>query len=177
MKNASTKILITLLTVLFLAGCVQTIPKDALVLGEKNLQLRQLQTKKFTTSNEKSLLSASAQVLQDMGFTIDESEMKLGLIAASKDASAVNGGQIAAAILVAALGGGSMPIDKNQKIRVSVVTKSLSEKTTSLRATFQRIVWDTNGQISHLDVLTDQEIYKDFFSKLSKSVFLTANEI
>lgn len=162
---------------LLLSACAQTVPKDALTFTPESLKNRQLQTKKFDTGREKKLLVASAQVLQDMGFTIEESEMKLGTIVGSKDADATNAGQIAGAILIAALGGGNVPIDDKQKIRVSVVTKPVSTKTTNLRVTFQRIVWNNYGQVSKLEFVNDAEIYKDFFDKLSKSVFLTANEI
>lgn len=160
-----------------LTACNQTVPKGALTFTPESLKNRQLQTKKFTTANEKKLLTASAQLLQDMGFTIEESEMKLGAIVGSKDASAMNAGQVAAAIFIAALGGGSVPIDDKQKIRVSVVTKPVSAKSITLRVTFQRIVWNTQGQVSRFEFVNDEEIYKDFFSKLSKSVFLEANEI
>ncbi len=165
------------LCALLLSACVQTVPKDALTFTPESLKNRQLQTKRFETGQEKKLLTASAQVLQDMGFTIEESETKLGTIVGSKDADATNAGQIAGAILIAALGGGSVPIDDKQKIRVSVVTKPSSGKTTNLRVTFQRIVWNNYGQVSKLEFVNDEEIYKDFFDKLSKSVFLTANEI
>lgn len=160
-----------------MSACVQTVPKDALTFTPESLKNRQLQTKRFETGQEKKLLTASAQVLQDMGFTIEESEMKLGAIVGSKDADATNAGQIAGAILIAALGGGSVPVDDKQKIRVSVVTKPTSSKTTNLRVTFQRIVWNTRGQVSRLEFVNDEEIYTSFFDKLSKSVFLTANEI
>lgn len=168
-------ILAALLPVLVLSAC-NTIPADALKMSSETLQERQLQTRKFTTTNEKKLLSASAQVLQDMGFTIDESETSLGVITASKSASAVNAGQVAGMILIAALGGGATPIDKEQKIRVSSVT-SKSGGSTKLRVTFQRMVWDTYGNVSRVEFIKDPEIYQDFFEKLSKSVFLEAHEL
>jgi len=175
MKTNLLKSLCALVVVLSLAAC-ETIPADALKMSSETLQERQLQTRKFSTQNEKRLLSAGAQVLQDMGFTIEESETSLGVITASKNASAVNAGQVAGMILVAALGGGSMPIDKEQKIRVSTVTRPAGGST-NLRVTFQRIVWDTYGNISRIEFVKDPEIYSDFFEKLSKSVFLEAHQI
>jgi hypothetical protein len=161
---------------LVVTGCVQQIPKEALELRQESLQLRQLQTRGFETSNEKKLLSSGAAVLQDLGFSIDESETPLGVIVGSKDRDAVEAGQVAGAVMVAVLFGVSMPIDKNQKIRASLVTRP-TDKKTNLRVTFQRIIWNTQGQVSRTESVEDPKIYQEFFEKLSKAVFLEAHEI
>jgi len=46
-----------------------------------------------------------------------------------------------------------------------------------VRATFQRVVWNSYGQLNRLEGLKDPELYKQFFEKLSKSVFLEAQKI
>ncbi len=88
-----------LVTIFLITGC-QTIPKDALTLSPEALAQRQIQTKKYETIDEAKILAACAGLLQDMGFNIDESETKLGLITASKMRSAVNAGQQVAAVWV-----------------------------------------------------------------------------
>jgi len=169
-------LLLALSFTVFLTACNQTIPKEALQLSSESFELRQLQTRSFSTKNERKLLTAGAGVLQDLGYNIDESEISLGVIVGSKDRDAVEAGQLAAAILVAALGGGAMPIDNNQKIRASIVTRPSGGKT-NFRITLQRIVWNTQGQVSRTQSIEDPEIYQEFFEKLSKAVFLEANEI
>lgn len=169
--------LLTLMGSLILAACVQTVPKEALQLNEESLGLRQLQTRAFNTSNESNLLTAGAGVLQDLGFSIDESETHLGVIVGSKDRDAVEAGQVAGAILVAALTGVAVPIDEKQKIRASLVTRPTGKERTNFRVTFQRVVWNTNGQISKTESIEDPKIYQEFFEKLSKAVFLEANQI
>ena len=166
-----------LLASISLVACVQTIPKEALQLTKESFELRQLQTRSFDTSSEKKLLTSGADVLQDLGYNIDESETKLGVIVGSKDRDATEAGQVAVMILVAALGGGTMAIDKNQKIRASLITHPAGKKTTKLRVTFQRIVWNTQGQVSKTQSIEDPKIYQEFFDKLSKAVSLEANEI
>jgi hypothetical protein len=170
------KVVTAICLALILSSCVQTIPKDALQLSPESLALKQLQTRGFDTRVEKKIIISGASVLQDLGYSIDESETKLGVVVGSKDKSAVNGGQIAASILVAALGGGVMPTDKQQKIRVSLVTHKNNNKT-FMRATFQRVVWDTQGNVTRSESLEDPALYQEFFEKLSKSVFLEAHEI
>lgn len=174
-------LLLAVLTILVigLEGCA-TIPKDALKLTPESLEKRALQTRKYEGISEVDLLSASAGVIQDLGFNIDESETKLGVIVGSKDRSAIEAGQVAAAIIIAFLGGGDMPIDKNQKLRVCIVVRPTPEnddKKHFVRVTFQRIVWDTRNRISRIEGLEQTEMYQEFFDRLSKAVFLEGHKI
>ncbi len=159
-----------------LSGC-QTIPKDAFQLSATSLEDRQLQTRKFETTDEMALLSAGVGVLQDMGYTLEATEKSIGLITASKMTDATNAVQVTLAVL-AALGGTSTPIDKEQKIRVTFVTHPSRDKGSFLaRVTFQRIVWNTRGAVSRAESIKDVDLYEGFFDKLSKSVFLEAYKI
>lgn len=167
-----------------LIACQQKIPKEALQLSAESLADRQLQTRLFETNDEAMLLSASAALLQDLGFMLDESETGLGVIVASKDRDATEAGQVVMAVaftvLIAALGGDAdVSIDDVQKLRASVVTKPIGEdrRRIAVRVTFQRIVWNNKGQISRQERLNEPESYQEFFSKLSKAVFLEAHEI
>lgn len=168
-----------LLLAFVMSGCQTKIPKEALQLSPESLQMRQLQTRHFDTKDEQTLLVSSAGLLQDLGFNIDESETELGFILGSKVRDATSAAQVTGAILVAILGGGSMPIDKEQKMRACVVTHPYGEKQEkmALRVTFQRIVWNTQGQVTTREAIEDPEVYQEFFSKLSKAVFLEANQI
>ena len=163
--------------VLTTAGCASSNRSNqALLMTEPTLEVRSRTTRRFDTQDEKAILSASAALLQDLGFTIDSSDVKVGLIVASKDRSAVEAGQVAGKIVVAGLLRTNMPIDTRQKIRASIVTKPLGEAI-AVRVTFQRLVWNDHNQVSRLERVDDPKIYQEFFDKLSKSVFLDAHEI
>ena len=164
--------------ILMFPGC-GGIPKDALRMNKATLEDRRLQTRLFDTSDEKKILSASAGVLQDLGFNLDESETDLGLIVASKERSAKETGQVLLSVFAAAMTGGPAMYDTKQKIRISLISSQVGEnaKQTAVRVTFQRIVWNNYGQVSKLERLNDPEVYQGFFEKLSKAVFLEAHGI
>jgi hypothetical protein len=167
-----------LITLLVFSGCAGTIPPEALKWNEETLKDRQLQTRKYDTKKETEVLLACASLLQDLGFTLDESETKLGMLLGSKDRDATDGGQVAAAVVIALLTWSVIPIDSVQKMRASVITR-LNEDGSSMvvRVTFQRVVWNTEGQVTTSESMKDPEIYQEFFTKLSKAIFLEAHEI
>jgi hypothetical protein len=172
-------LILSLVIFLFLTGCQSGIPKDALTLTPEILAQRQIQTKKYETTEESRILAASAALLQDMGFNIDESETKLGLISSSKMRDATSAAQVAGAVVLAVLTGVSQSVDKEQKMRAAIVTRPVGEgeKYITVRVIFQRTVWNTRGQVTTSESLTDPEIYQEFFDKLSKSIFLEAQEL
>jgi len=182
MKRSKFIILVILVT--FIAGCV-TIPAGFLKPDEGYLQKREMQMRQYETTNENQILSAVAGELQDLGFTLDDSETQVGFIAASKKADAVSKGQLAGAIfldLLAAAGGSysnnTAQCDKTQVIKASVITKpSLEGKKTVVRVTFQSIVWNMNGQVSRVETINDIAMYQKFFDSLSKAIFLEAQKI
>ena len=160
-------------------GCQRGIPEDALALNGDTLERRQLEARRFTGTTDENILGACAGVAQDMGFAIDESETKLGVLACSKNREAGSGGErFAVALLLGANAANSM--DRDQRIRLCIVVKStgnVSGKDWVVRATFQRVVRDSLGRVTKLEWLSDEELYQDFFQKLSKSVFLEAQKI
>jgi spore germination protein YaaH len=99
-------------------------------------------------------------------------------------------------------GANAASYDKTQKIRASLVTKPASTnnpievdiKTKSgkqikfdqqvempnsyvVRVTFQRLVWNQKGIMTKIEGINEPEIYQEFFDKLSKSIFLQAQNV
>ena len=160
-----------------LGACQHRIPKDALGLSPESLRDRQLQSRIFETNDEKMLLTASAALLQDLGFTIDESEVALGLIHSARERDVTDKGEVVGKVILGVLLGAPPTWDTRQRVVASVVTKPIDEKRIAVRVTFQHMVWNNQNQVTKLEQINDPEIYQEFFAKLSKSVFLTAHEI
>lgn len=191
---------------LLAAGC-STVPDQSMELSSDSLKLRQLQTRRIEGIEENALLAASAGVLQDLGFNIDESETRLGVIVASKDRSALDLGDAAEDLLVDSLveaaldamfsalfgdhfdddddeDGEDIVYDVTQKIRISVVTRPALDSSGQrrqdaqvIRITIQRLVWDSEGELSHSESIEDPKVYQKFFDRLSKSIFLELQAI
>jgi hypothetical protein len=194
------------LCLLLAAGC-STIPDQSMELSPDSLKLRQLQTRRIEGIDENALLAASAGVLQDLGFNIDESETRLGVIVASKDRSALDLGDTVEDMLVDSLveaaldamfsalfgdhfdddddeDGEDIVYDVTQKIRISVVTRPALDSSGQrrqdaqvIRITIQRLVWDSEGELSHTESIEDPKVYQKFFDRLSKSIFLELQAI
>lgn len=173
------RIILVAMLSLLISGCNPTIPKDALKLTPQTLENRSIQTRMYEGLSEEEILSASAGVIQDLGFNIEESETKLGVIVGSKDRDASETGQLVAAVALAVLFGADMSVDKNQKMRVSLIVKPIDESNEkhTVRATFQRIVWNTKNQVTKAEQLDNPESYTEFFDRLSKAVFLEGHRI
>jgi hypothetical protein len=165
-----------LLAIVVLAGCVP-LPNDALKLSPSSLEDRQLQSRVYEDVSEVEILSACVGIIQDLGAKITETETDLGLIVGEKMRDATEPGQVIGAIVLAILGGGSSATyDKQQKIKFSLVTTPVSTEIDSqrwlVRLTIQRIVWNTQNQVSRIEAVKDPEIFQGFFEKLDKSLFL-----
>jgi len=175
------RIILALAALSFVTGCQTGIPADALDLKPDSLERRQLESRRFDGGKEADILAACSGVAQDLGFTIDEAETKLGVMVASKTREASDtGSRVAMAVLFGANAANSM--DRSQKIRLCIVVKPVQAKAGALtqyvvRATFQRMVWNSYGQLNRLEGLREPELYQQFFEKLSKSVFLEAHKI
>ena len=168
--------LVFMLAAFTILACQKGIPREALMFTPESLADRQLQTRIFETNHEGKLLEASAAVLQDLGFTIDESEVKCGVIVCSKDRNVTEFYDIGLSI-IASLFFVDYEYAVRQKVLASLVTRPMEENRIAVRITFQHLVWDTEKELVKNERINEPKIYQKFFSKLSKSVFLTAHEI
>ena len=177
-KNRSCLVILwVVLGFIGLSGCTATTvqPEDMRLTPETTAK-RHSQMRIFDTGNEAEVLVAVVAVLQDIGFLIDESEPQLGVIVGSKERSAIQPAEVVASYTLAIVLGVDPVYAERQTMRVSVVTTPVEEKSgTAVRVNFQRLVFTNTGGISKKQVLGSDEIYQEFFAKLSKSLFLGAH--
>lgn len=164
--------LILFLCTVSLCGCMSY--ENYYALDDQYLERRQLETRFFETTNEEKILVACAQLVQDMEFTLDESETKLGLITGYKHREM---GSAAGKVALILLAGQNAVYDTEQKIYVTIVTtRNPTRKGYNVRAEFARVIWNNRGQ-ARIEKIQDEETYRGFFEKLSQSLFLTANDL
>lgn len=167
-------------------GCASGPPKEAFRLPATSLEVRELQTRTFE-ADEAEILSASVALLQDMEYNVDEVEIDLGVLSASKivdaDSSAQKAGLIAldvVSILLAAISGstpgGSAYATADDQLGLKmtlVVLPSLAREGEYIaRVTVQSALFDKSGQTKELSFVESPDVYQEIFSKLSKALFL-----
>ena len=89
---------------LLLAAC-QGVPEGALKLSEVSMERRQLQTRRYQTTDEEHMLITVAHLLQDLGFHLEESDTGSGVIVGSKMRDAEELDQQIGAFILGALAG------------------------------------------------------------------------
>lgn len=130
-----------LAAVLALVGCAHNSTDSALEVGSNQVQLRQIQSRAFDTTDKTKTLRTVISTLQDLGFVIDKADLELGSITATK-------------------------LD-GYALRMSVTVRPRNTKQLLVRA---------NAQYQEAGV-TDPAPYQAFFGSLSKSMFLTAQNV
>jgi len=177
------------------SGCVRpTPPEEFFQLTPQSVADRAIQTRMFETADATELLSASAAVLQDLGFEVEEGVRELGFLRAAKERSAREYGQDITRVVVWILTiplimGNSLPVlipvDLHQKIAATLVARPINPDATryEVRITFYRVVWKGEGLAGRdaippggqwMEMIREPKIYQQFFAKLSKAVFLEA---
>jgi hypothetical protein len=159
-----------------MCGCTR-VPSDLMQPRAETLKIREAQSRTFAVKSDKMLLQASMAVLQDMGYTIKESSAEYGVLTAVKEASAVSTGQVMASVAIAILCGNATPIDRTQYITATIVVLDKTEQDKALaRTTFQRVIVRTDNT-QYTEIVTDQNVYSEFYEKLDKALFFEVNNV
>ena len=181
------------LTGALLAGC-QGVPAGALKLPPESAEHRQVQSHLYAGVPEARLLSAGLGVMQDLGFTLEGSESKLGVITGTKKLTSrrpLNTREIIKDIGWIALFPYLAPftvytaatgVKEPQIVRISLVTQPDgrdSPPACLVRVTAQRVVYadEQLNRVLFVEPLNDPRFYEKFFKRLSLSVFLEEQKI
>lgn len=143
---------------------------------ENYLKRRVIETRSFEIQNEEQILSASANVLQDLGFILNETNVKIGLITATKTRSAATiGAKVAQAVITGYLTN-NPTYDTEREFYVTLVSTKNNNGGYNVRVTFASITYDNqNGR--YVKLISNEPEYQVFFNKLGQSLFLTSHNI
>ena len=194
LKSFRLRGILGLVFMLLVSGCnPMATPESFFELSPIYNKEKALQTRFFETSNYHELVSASAAVLQDLGFQVEESEPDVGLLRAVKERSAREWGQEIGRVFIAMIGlvGQKvilLPVDLQQQIVATLTVFPVNNNPNRFgaRIIFDRKIWKGGGSDGsaeippgeqRLEIIDEPLIYQEFFSKLSKSVFLEAHQI
>ncbi len=167
----------SLLAMLMLGGCVSA-NDIAMRVGappQNAPEIRELQSARFDTIDERQLLADATQVLQDLGFSVDESAPQMGVLAGSKNRDATEAGQVAAQIALTVVAAAFLVAyvptwDTDQTIRATLTTRPLpGSRQILLRAWFERIVRNNQGH-ARVEPLLMPDMHREFFQALRNGI-------
>lgn len=154
--------------VLVFAGIVSCSAPTAPIAPRTQLETRELQTREFPTRDEKLVMKAVLNALQDEGFIISNAVPDLGLISARKERDVEH---YSSALLQSIVAG---PQARWRKAEVYEATANVTSHNdyTRVRLSLHQRVVDNQGATITTREVEEGEIYRRLFSKVDKSVFL-----
>lgn len=143
MKIATQGWLLLLLSAL--AGCTSTAPD--ITGSDQQLAIRQIQTREYDTLDRDMTMRSVVATLQDLGFTIDSADAKIGTITATRLYQQAQ--------------------YETYEMRMTVTVRERDGGRIAVRA---------NARLGEKAIDTP-ETYQDFFNALDKSMFLTLHQV
>lgn len=158
-----------LIVVLALTGCAHYTAEPPMT----QLQVREIQSRDFDTSDAKLVMKSMMNVLQDEGFIIKNAVLDLGLLSAEKNVNVENACVV---LMKRFLAEKNARWDKHQVLEASANVSEFGDKT-RVRMTFQTKTIDNFGCPKEVETISDPVYYQQFFEKVSKGIFLQQENI
>jgi hypothetical protein len=133
------------------------------------LEVRALQTRSYDAQNLHTVMKAVIDTLQDEGFLIVHADSTLGLISGAR-ASRIESPR--EAFLATLLGGDHARYRHTHRLDASASITDYGART-RVRLVLQTRTFDNFGAPLDAHVVDDARIYRDFFTKIDKSLFIT----
>jgi len=155
--------------ILFISACATAPPSPQ----KSQLQIREIQTKVFEVNDQKMVMKAMINVLQDDGYIVENANVDLGLITASKETDVESGWSK----FFAQLDEGNHA--RWSKIMIVESSSNISQvgDRVKVRMNFRGKVLDNQAGIIDVYQIDDEQFYKDFFIKVDKAIYLQQQNI
>jgi hypothetical protein len=158
------------LLALALPACIWGAPTPP----KTQLEIREFQTRDFDTKDQKLVIKALLNALQDDGFTVKNADAELGFLSATKEIDLGDGG-IAWSFGTT----GHHEAARWRKLKVIDATANVTAfgAQTRVRVSFQEKIIDNLGAVMGASRIDDPKFYQDFFAKVDKGVFLQKEKL
>ena len=156
-------ILMTAVAMIAIVACVPT-PQNT----QTQLQVRQFQTRSYSTGDMAMVMRAVLNVLQDDGYIITTANSDLGVLAATREIDIESTGE---AILASAFMGAQARWKKNMTMEVTANVSPYGNEC-RVRANFQTKTHDNRGAVMEVKQIGDEQFYTEFFSRVDKGIFI-----
>lgn len=186
-------IIVVLIGIGTFTGCTPAVPPPPPM---TQLQIRELQTREYETKDEKMVMKALLNVLQDEGFIVKNAVVDLGLITGTKEleveryGSSSPGSMFGGSIFndrrsrrnrgfdwsILADLGNERVYSKNSVIEVSANVSGFGN-ITRIRVNFQKKVIDNTGATLDVFQITEPSFYQEFFYRVDKGIFIQKERV
>ena len=166
-------LLLTLSVLFILGGCSST-DKPASTEGMSQLEIRQLQSRSYSGTGEKTVMKAVIAALQDEGFIISTANQELGLITASMEVNDEDKGSKQWVELWYGKGMGNYQTTRRYDASATVQAK---DEDIRVRINITAKAMTNSGGIIWSQTVADPAFYQAIFSKIDKSLFLEKEKI
>ena len=164
------KFSVVAVSMVMLSGCFRF---GAPMPAKTQLEVRQMQTHLYDVSDFKMVMKAMLNVLQDEGFVVKNVHLDLGFLTSTKEVDVEGRGS---RLWMAVFG---TPDARWQKTNIIDATANITEhgKQTKVRVNFQIKQLDNYGNVITVNQIQEAQFYQDFFSKVSKSIFIQEEKL
>jgi hypothetical protein len=155
---------------LLVASCAPQKPEPP---PKTQLEIREFQTRTFSTNNTRLVMKSMLNVLQDEGYIVKNVALDLGFLTATKEEDIEN--HRATFWLGIAEGRDA----RWEKHKITEATCNVTEfgTGTRVRVNFQQKILDNHGSVAQIKQVTDEQFYQDFFAKVDKGIFIQEQNI
>lgn len=156
--------------VIMMTGCFRSSARPV----KSQLEIRQMQTHVYDVCDFKMVMKAMINVLQDESYVVKNVQLDVGFLNATKETDIENS---TVRFWLGMLG--TSDNTRFAKMSQIDVTANVTEfgKRTKVRANFQFKKLDNYGNVIAVYQIQDPEFYQNFFSKVSKSIFIQEENI